>query len=104
MYLQVDADDFSAAIGPVASGALAEFSETHVTELAELYAGCNEDGVHIDAALAFEFKEHADHAAVVSSAAEYPSSVAQDGAGKRRDEFGGVVHGGCFHFERPGGP
>ena len=101
--LEIDADNLAAAVLPMAAGALAELGEAHVGELAEFNPGCDQDGIHIDAVLAFELKEHADESAVAGSAAKDPAAVAEDRAGKRRDQSCRIIHGGCFHLQRPVG-
>jgi len=82
MDFEVDRDDFSADVVEVAAGALAEFSEAQVGELAEFEADGDEDGVHVHAAHSLEFEEHVDGAGVVCAAAEDPAAAAEDGAGE----------------------
>ena len=102
MNFEIDADDFSAAVFVMAAGALAELGEAQVGELAELEADGDEDGVHLDAALALEFEEHVDQAGVGGAAAEHPASAAQDGAGEGLDEASWLFHRGGPHLQGPG--
>lgn len=98
---QIDADDFAADVIEVAAGALAELGEAQVSELAQLKAGSDQDRIHVDAALAFEFEEHGDDAGVIGSSAQHPSTAAEDGAGQGQNDARGLFEGGGSHLHGP---
>jgi hypothetical protein len=73
----------------MAAGTLAEIGEAQVGELAQFEADGDQDGIHIDRALAPEFEEEVDQTGIA-------------GAGEGQDELRRLFHRGGPHLERPG--
>ena len=84
------------------SRALAQFSETNVSLLAEFDARCDQDAVDVDARMALKLEEHIHQAGISRSPAQHPTPAAQDRPCERLNEPPRFVCRDGSHLQGPG--
>jgi hypothetical protein len=100
--LEFDAGDLFFAFRRSHARALAELGKAQMIVAAQLDAGRDENGVDVDAGMAFEFEQDIHGACIIRSTAQDPTPAAQDAAGQGLHQAAGLFCGDGLHLDCPG--